>query len=294
MSAEHGERTSEVVVALTQRPDGMRLNEIADALSAPLSSIQRVVTSLTEDHLVEAEAERPRRYSINMRHPAANGLAEFSLRLVPVERAMDVAVRANRAVEFAGRDRRGYLIVLSPFAEPIDIVRLSSILEQINRLREDAVRFEITEREDVRETLRESLDLRERGLLMTAVKGSAARTFRNPHEHGSFDASNLGRLHASLPPISRRTLKRLVEEHGLARLAAFGSSVRSDFRPDSDVDVMVEALPSSPLRLETILDIQEQLERLLDRDVDVVNVRALNDTVLRRAQKEGVVLYERA
>ncbi len=294
MSTRHGERANEVVIALAQRPAGMRLNEIADALSAPLTSVQRAATSLSDDQLVKAEDERSPRYAINPSHPAAKALVEFSLRVVSVERAIDVSVRANAAVEFAGRDRDGYLIVLSPFAEPADVAQLHATLGQVNRAREDALPFEITERDDVREILREDLTLRERGLRMTSVKGSALRTFRNPHEHGSFDAAMLGRLHPSLPPISRRVLKRLAEDHGLARLAAFGSSVRSDFRPDSDVDVMVEALPSSPVRLGTILDIQEQLERLLNRDVDVVNARALNETVLRRAKKEGVVLYERA
>jgi predicted nucleotidyltransferase len=294
MSARYGGRTGEVVVALTQRPDGMRLHEIADAIAAPLSSVQRAVATLSGSRLVEIGTERPPRSSLNARHPAADGLVEFSLRAEPIERVMDITCRANPAVEFAGRDRAGYLVVLSPFAQPVDLVRLRSTAERINRSRADAVLVEIMERDDVRESLLESRDLRERGLRLTIVKGSAIRTFRDPHEHGSLGAPRLGRLHPSLPSVPRRMLKRLADEHRLARLAAFGSAVRSDFRPDSDVDVMVEALPGSPLRLRAVLDVQEQLEKLLGRDVDVVNVHALKDPVLRRAQEEAVVLYERA
>lgn len=120
--------------------------------------------------------------------------------------------------------------VLSPFAEPADIARLGSTVERINRSRPDSVAFEIVEREDVKHALLEILKLRERGLRMTEVKGSATRVFRNPHEHGSFDAPRLGRLHPSLPRVSRRVLAQLAAGHGLARVRAFGSSVRADFR----------------------------------------------------------------
>ncbi len=294
MDRGRGQRANDVVIALTQRPAGMRLNEIADAISAPLTSIQRAAASLVRGGLVTTSGERSPRYAINTRHPAAEALIEFCLRAVPVERAMDVVVRANPAVQFAGRDQDGYIIVVSPFAEPADVARLGATLAQVNQAREDPVRFEIAERGDVREILWDDLTLRDRGLGMTTVKGSAPRTFHDPHEHGSGDAARLDRLHPSLPRLPRRAVRRLAEENGLARIAFFGSAVRSDFRPGSDVDVMIEGLPGTPVRLGTILDIQERLERLLDRDVDVVNVRYLDDAILRRAREEAVVLYERA
>lgn len=293
MDIKHGERTYEVVAALTQRPAGARLSEIAAALGAPMSSVQRAVTSLSEERLVEAAEERGHHYSINAQHPAADGLTEFALRSLPVERAMDTVLRASNAVEFAGRDAAGYLAVLSPFAEPADIARLTSTLDRIVRSRGDAIPFEVMERSDLKDRLRDDLDIRERGLRMTAVKGSLVRTFRNPYEHGTFDARKLGRLHPLLPPIPRRVIAKLARGHGLSRIAVFGSAVRSDFRPDSDVDVMVAARPGVPMRLAALMDVQEQLERLLDRDVDVVNERAMGDAVRNRSKQEEVVLYGR-
>jgi len=294
MATTYGDRTGESVMALAQHPAGMQLRELADALRAPLSSAQRAMGSLIEDGLVVASAERPPRYATNAEHPAVEALIEFSLRAASVERAMDVVLRASRAVQFAGRDANGYLVVLSPFAEPVDTARLTSTLERINRSRPDAVTFEIVERADVKQALLESLELRERGLRMTEVKGSAARIFRNPHEHGSFDAQRLGRLHPSLPRVSRRMIEQLATKHGLARVRAFGSSVRADFRSDSDVDVMIEPAPESRLRLGSLMDIREQLERLFERDVDLANARVMNDGTLRRALEEGVTLYERS
>lgn len=292
MVSTYGERTGESVMALAQYPAGMRLREMADAIDAPLSSAQRAIGSLIEDGLVVASAERPPRYATNTEHPAGDAFVEFSLRAASVERAMDVVLRANRAVQFAGRDADGYLVVLSPFAEPADVARLGSTLERINRSRSDSAVFEIMERGDVKQALLESLELRERGLRMTEVKGSAVRAFRNPHEHGSFDAQSLGRLHPSLPRVSRRILEQLATEHGLARVRAFGSSVRADFRPDSDVDVMIEPAPGSRVGLSSLLAIREQLEGLFDRDVDLANARVMNDKMLRRALDEAVTLYE--
>lgn len=290
----YGKRIGEAVMVLTQHSDGVRLQEVADAMEAPLTSAQRAIGSLLRDGLAVTSLERPPRYSSNSAHPAIDALVEFSLRAAPIERVMDVVLRANRAVQFAGRDPDGYLVVLLPFAEAADVARLTSTLTRINHARPDAMAFELLERKDVRSALRDSPTLRERGLRMTVVKGSAIRTFRDPHLHGSFDAIRLGRLHPSLPRVPQRALAKLAADHGLARVVAFGSSVRQDFRPDSDVDVMIEPMPGSRPRISDLIDMQERLEELLDRDVDLVNARVMNEPALRRARQEGVILFERS
>src|SRR5918996_115106 len=142
----HGERNSEVLVALGQRPQGTSLSEIAAALSAPLSSVQRAVSSLSGGGFLRSEDGRAATHRLNPDHPAAEALAEFSLRVLPVERSADIVLRANPAVEFAGRDREGYLVVLSPFAEPVDIARLQATLDRINHGRPDAHQVRILER----------------------------------------------------------------------------------------------------------------------------------------------------
>ena len=40
--------------------------------------------------------------------------------------------------------------------------------------------------------------------------------------------------------IPREQLAAFCQEHGIKRLAIFGSALREDFRPDSDIDVLVE------------------------------------------------------
>ena len=43
--------------------------------------------------------------------------------------------------------------------------------------------------------------------------------------------------HLSIP---REQLAAFCQEHGIKRLAIYGSALREDFRPDSDIDVLVE------------------------------------------------------
>jgi hypothetical protein len=71
-------------------------------------------------------------------------------------------------------------------------------------------------------------------------------------------------------------------------LALFGSAVRDDFRPDSDVDVLVEFEPGTPVTLFTLSRLQRELESIFARPVDFVMKdglkRRIRDSVLANAQ----------
>lgn len=74
--------------------------------------------------------------------------------------------------------------------------------------------------------------------------------------------------------------------HHIRRLSVFGSILRDDFRPDSDVDVLVEFQPGHTPGWE-VVDLEEELGRLFGRRVDLVNPKYLNprlrDTILGSA-----------
>ena len=53
-------------------------------------------------------------------------------------------------------------------------------------------------------------------------------------------------------------------------LALFGSVLRDDFRPDSDVDVLVEFLPNDPWSYWDWPDMMQELEAVFGRKVDLV------------------------
>lgn len=56
----------------------------------------------------------------------------------------------------------------------------------------------------------------------------------------------------------------------IARLELFGSVLRDDFRPDSDVDVLVSFLDGAKIRLDDYLDMERELEAIMQRKVDLV------------------------
>jgi len=58
-------------------------------------------------------------------------------------------------------------------------------------------------------------------------------------------------------------------------LAVFGSALREDFRPDSDVDVLVTFAPEADWSLLDHARMEQDLAAILGRAVDVVNRRAV-------------------
>ncbi|MEO0489402.1 MAG: nucleotidyltransferase family protein, partial [Cyanobacteria bacterium J06659_2] len=56
----------------------------------------------------------------------------------------------------------------------------------------------------------------------------------------------------------------------IAEFALFGSVLRDDFRPDSDIDVLVTFSPSAHPSLIDLVNVQDELAKLFQRNVDVV------------------------
>ncbi len=62
----------------------------------------------------------------------------------------------------------------------------------------------------------------------------------------------------------------------------FGSVLRDDFRPDSDVDVLVSIDPKAHIGLFEIVDMQIELETIFKRPVDLVEKEGLRNPYRRR------------
>jgi predicted nucleotidyltransferase len=71
----------------------------------------------------------------------------------------------------------------------------------------------------------------------------------------------------------------------VAEFALFGSVLRDDFRPDSDVDVLLTFAPDSRVSLFDFVDMQDELEAAFGRRVDVVSRRGveLSENPYRRS-----------
>ncbi|MFH0938572.1 MAG: nucleotidyltransferase family protein [Planctomycetota bacterium] len=57
----------------------------------------------------------------------------------------------------------------------------------------------------------------------------------------------------------------------IVEVALFGSVLRDDFRPNSDVDVLVRFHPEARYTLLDMVPIQEELKQILGREVDLVD-----------------------
>jgi len=65
-------------------------------------------------------------------------------------------------------------------------------------------------------------------------------------------------------------------------MSVFGSSIRDDFKEDSDVDFLVSFRKRAKISLFDIIDLKDELLELLDREVDVVEKEGLRYPVRRR------------
>lgn len=77
----------------------------------------------------------------------------------------------------------------------------------------------------------------------------------------------------------------LSEKYHVSELGLFGSIVRDDFTVDSDIDIVVDF--SSPIGIEFI-DLALELERLLNRKVDLVSRKGIKPKYLQEIQPEIV------
>jgi predicted nucleotidyltransferase len=69
--------------------------------------------------------------------------------------------------------------------------------------------------------------------------------------------------------IPREKIAAFCRKWKVAELSLFGSVLRDDFRPDSDVDMIV-ALKSGPIEFEQFLAMKEELEKIFAREVDLL------------------------
>jgi len=78
----------------------------------------------------------------------------------------------------------------------------------------------------------------------------------------------------------------------ITEFALFGSILRADFRPDSDVDVLVTFASEARWSLFDLVEMQDELRGLFGREVDLVEAAALRNPYRRRAiQREKEVIF---
>ena len=64
----------------------------------------------------------------------------------------------------------------------------------------------------------------------------------------------------------------------IAELSLFGSALRADFSPDSDIDVLIDYPRESNWTLLDSVRMQEELRKIFERPVDLVTRRAVESS----------------
>lgn len=80
-------------------------------------------------------------------------------------------------------------------------------------------------------------------------------------------------------------------ENGIARLAFFGSILREDFGPESDVDVLVEFLPGIRVGYLAMARMTRELSTLLGRVVDLRTPAELHPAFRKEVLAEALTEY---
>ena len=82
--------------------------------------------------------------------------------------------------------------------------------------------------------------------------------------------------------------------YGVRQVALFGSVVRGEDTPDSDVDILVEfeEPPRKPLGFLTWVRLERELAESFGRKVDLVSARGLKRHIRPTVERDKVVLYE--
>ncbi|MCX6629397.1 MAG: nucleotidyltransferase family protein [Candidatus Solibacter sp.] len=86
-------------------------------------------------------------------------------------------------------------------------------------------------------------------------------------------------------------LADLCRRYGVSELCLFGSAVRGEMRPGSDIDIMVEFDPGARIGLLKFESLSEDLEALVGRKVDLVTKRGLKTWIRPRVLKEARIVY---
>jgi uncharacterized protein len=92
--------------------------------------------------------------------------------------------------------------------------------------------------------------------------------------------------------IDRHELEAFCRKNSIRKLSLFGSVLRDDFGPHSDIDVLVEFEPGKTPGF-AFFDVQEELTRLLGRQVDLHTQSSLSRYFRDEVVAEAAVQYVR-
>lgn len=85
----------------------------------------------------------------------------------------------------------------------------------------------------------------------------------------------MGNIHINVP---REKIAEFCKKWRIREFALFGSVLRDDFSPDSDIDVLVTFAEEAKHTLFDLVDMEDELREIFGRDVDLVSKRGVESS----------------
>ncbi|MDD5144432.1 nucleotidyltransferase family protein [Methanoregula sp.] len=75
-----------------------------------------------------------------------------------------------------------------------------------------------------------------------------------------------------------KKIEEFCKKWNVRELLVFGSALRADFRPESDIDIIVDFKPGSVHTLLHLAKMEEELERVFGRRIDLITRKAIEQS----------------
>jgi len=86
----------------------------------------------------------------------------------------------------------------------------------------------------------------------------------------------------------------ILKPYGVRRVAQFGSIVRGEATPESDLDILVEFRTphQRPLGFFELVQLEDRLGRAIGRRVEIISEKALSPLIRPYVDEEKILIYE--
>jgi len=151
-------------------------------------------------------------------------------------------------------------------------------------------------KEDSTNVSRELSRLEKAGVLVSTMEGKHKYYQANRQSplfdelHGLIIKAGAASMQSGRFNVPEARLAEFCHRHHITKLSVFGSVLRDDFRPDSDIDVLVEFEPDYVPGF-GIIDIENELSKLAGRKVDLRTLKDLSRYFRDRIVREAKVEY---
>lgn len=97
-----------------------------------------------------------------------------------------------------------------------------------------------------------------------------------------------------IPEVLQKSKSKIAEicrRYQIRELSLFGSQMRGDSNNDSDFDFLVEFQPEAKVDYFKYFEIQEELEKIVDKKVDLVPKTGLKNLIRGQVLAEAEIIY---